>query len=169
MDIKVKHGVIGLLKHLAQSSTNSPTNRAALSESGVVHRLVSSGIWDEKGDAMAEVVQMGAIGVVKHLCNGSSEHFHILISVNLMQTDGEKLNSRKLMRSCAATESLFGRPFADCSIGSTLRHSCNKKRRHPGSRKCHQIALVNQRCIFRACEAEDATKCGSSCARSCFR
>ena len=72
-DIKVKHGVIGLLKHLAQSSANSTTNRAFLNESGVVQRLVASGIWDERGDAMAEVVQMGAIGVVKHLCNGSGE------------------------------------------------------------------------------------------------
>lgn len=73
IDIKVKHGVIGLLKHLSQSSASSPANRASLSESGVVQRLAASGIWDEKGDAMAEVVQMGAIGVVKHLCNGSGE------------------------------------------------------------------------------------------------
>ena len=72
-DIKVKHGVIGLLKHLAQSSANSPANRAFLSESCVVQRLVASGLWDEKGDAMVEVVQMGAIGVVKHLCSGSGE------------------------------------------------------------------------------------------------
>lgn len=70
-DIKVKHGVIGLLKHLAQSSVNSTTNRTFLSRSGVVQRLVASGIWDERGDPMAEVVQMGAIGVVKHLCNGN--------------------------------------------------------------------------------------------------
>jgi len=70
-DIKVKHGVIGLLKHLAQSSANSPTNCAALSGSGVVQQLIISGIWDERGDAMTEVVQVGAIGVVKHLCNGS--------------------------------------------------------------------------------------------------
>ncbi|KIM87000.1 hypothetical protein PILCRDRAFT_815433 [Piloderma croceum F 1598] len=73
-DIKVKHGVIGLLKHLAQSSANSPTNRAFLSESGVVPRLVANGIWDQRGDAMAEVVQMGAIGVVKHLCNGNVQN-----------------------------------------------------------------------------------------------
>lgn len=77
-DIKVKHGVIGLLKHLAQSSANSSANRAALSESGVVQRLVNSGIWDQRGDAMAEVVQIGAIGVVKHLCNGSGEQALIL-------------------------------------------------------------------------------------------
>jgi hypothetical protein len=72
-DIKVQHGVVGLLKHLAQSSANSSTNRAFLSESGVVPRLVASGVWDQRGDAMAEVVQMGAIGVVKHLCNGNGE------------------------------------------------------------------------------------------------
>lgn len=72
-DIKVKHGVIGLLKHLSQSSSNSSSNRAALAKAGVVQRLAATGIWDERGDAMAEVVQMGAIGVVKHLCNGSGE------------------------------------------------------------------------------------------------
>lgn len=70
-DIKVKHGVIGLLKHLAQSSTNNPSSCAALGGSGVIQRLVVSGIWDERGDAMTEVVQVGAIGVVKHLCHGS--------------------------------------------------------------------------------------------------
>ncbi|KAF7967687.1 hypothetical protein HWV62_33381 [Athelia sp. TMB] len=71
-DIKVKHGVVGLLKHLAQSSGNSLSNRAALSDSGVLQRLVKSGIWVQRGDPMVEVVQMGAIGVVKHLCNNSA-------------------------------------------------------------------------------------------------
>ncbi|KAF7966291.1 hypothetical protein HWV62_39207 [Athelia sp. TMB] len=73
-DIKVKHGVVGLLKHLAQSSGNSLSNRAALSDSGVLQRLVKSGIWVQRGDPMVEVVQMGAIGVVKHLCNNSVEN-----------------------------------------------------------------------------------------------
>jgi hypothetical protein len=80
-DIKVKHGAIGLLKHLAQSSVNSPVNRAFLGESGVIQRLVASGIWDKRGDPMAEVVQMGAIGVVKHLCNGSGKSTFFLSSL----------------------------------------------------------------------------------------
>lgn len=69
----MKHGVVGLLKHLAQSSANNPTNCAVLGESGVIHRLVVSRIWGERGDAMTEVVQVGAIGVAKHLCNSSGE------------------------------------------------------------------------------------------------
>jgi hypothetical protein len=68
-DIKVKHGVIGLLKHLAQASTQSATINTALRSAGVVRRISESGIWDEKADAMAEIVQLGAIGVVKHLCS----------------------------------------------------------------------------------------------------
>lgn len=41
----------------------------------MVQRLASSGVWDEMVDAMAEVVQVGAIGVVKHLCNANGNYF----------------------------------------------------------------------------------------------
>ncbi|KAG6337204.1 hypothetical protein ID866_1876 [Astraeus odoratus] len=83
-DIKLKHGVIGLLKHLSQSSSNSPTNRAALSRAGVIERILFSGIWDERSDAMADVVQMNAIGVVKHLCNGSLDNsFKVLLPIDV--------------------------------------------------------------------------------------
>ena len=68
-DIKVKHGVIGLLKHLAQSQGC----RAALGEAGIIQRLGASQIWSEKAD-MVEMVQVAAIGVAKHMCNGESEH-----------------------------------------------------------------------------------------------
>lgn len=74
-DIKLKHGVIGLLKHLSQSSCNSPANRAMLGKSGVMERLLASGVLDERNDAMANAVQMNAIGTMKHLCNGSSMSF----------------------------------------------------------------------------------------------
>jgi hypothetical protein len=67
-DIKVKHGVLGLLRHIAQS----PVNRPTLGEAGVIPALVTSGIWDEKAD-MAELVQMSAIGTAKHLCNSEGE------------------------------------------------------------------------------------------------
>lgn len=66
VDIKVKHGIVGLLKHLAQSSHN----RAPLGEAGVITKLAQSQIWGEKAD-MAEVVQVSAIGIVKHLCHGN--------------------------------------------------------------------------------------------------
>jgi hypothetical protein len=65
-DIKVKHGVLALLKHLSQSSQN----RAALGEAGVIERIAASKVWDETAD-MAQVVQVSAIAVVKHLCTSS--------------------------------------------------------------------------------------------------
>jgi hypothetical protein len=65
-DLKVKHGVIGLLKHLAQATTNRPS----LGKAGILRRLATSGIWGEKAD-MAEIIQVSAIGVAKHLCNGN--------------------------------------------------------------------------------------------------
>ena len=67
-DIKVKHGVIGLLKHLAQSQGC----RATLGEAGIIQRLGTSQIWGDKGD-IAEIVQVAAIGVAKHMCSGESE------------------------------------------------------------------------------------------------
>ena len=67
-DIKVKHGVIGLLKHLAQSQGC----RAALGEAGIIQRIGTSQIWGDKGD-MFEIVQVAAIGVAKHMCSGESE------------------------------------------------------------------------------------------------
>ncbi|KAJ7582761.1 hypothetical protein C8J56DRAFT_955650 [Mycena floridula] len=78
-DIKVKHGVIGLLKHLAQSSVQSPEIHTTLGNSGVIESIVECGIWDEKADAMAEVVQVSAIGVVKHLCNTIIESTFTLV------------------------------------------------------------------------------------------
>ena len=71
-DLKLKHGVIGLLKHLSQSSVQSVLNRTALSNAGTIERIVASGVWDDRGDVMADIVQVNAIGVVKHLCSNSS-------------------------------------------------------------------------------------------------
>ncbi|EIW85225.1 hypothetical protein CONPUDRAFT_48689 [Coniophora puteana RWD-64-598 SS2] len=77
-DIKVKHGVVGLLKHLSQTSAQSPANRAVLSRAGVIQKLVASGIWDERSDVMADIVQVNAIGAVKHLCNGNVDNCFLL-------------------------------------------------------------------------------------------
>lgn len=71
--MKVKHGVMSLLKHLAQSSSHSSEIHVTLSKAEVIQRVSESGIWDEKADAMAEVVQVSAIGVVKHMCNANGE------------------------------------------------------------------------------------------------
>lgn len=72
-DLKLKHGVIGLLKHLSQSSVQSVFNRTALSNAGIIERIVASGVWDDRGNVMADIVQVNAIGVVKHLCNNNSK------------------------------------------------------------------------------------------------
>ncbi|KAI0748021.1 hypothetical protein C8Q80DRAFT_1219351 [Daedaleopsis nitida] len=73
-DIKVKHGVIGLLKHLAQSQGC----KAALGEAGIIQRLGTSQIWGEKAD-MVEIIQVGAIGVAKHMCNGDIDNTFTLV------------------------------------------------------------------------------------------
>jgi hypothetical protein len=65
-DFKVKHGVIGLLKNLAQSTNN----RAPLGQAGIIARLADCGIFEDKSDMM-EIIQVSAIGVAKHLCNGN--------------------------------------------------------------------------------------------------
>ncbi|KAF8163260.1 hypothetical protein B0H34DRAFT_694710 [Crassisporium funariophilum] len=73
-DIKLKHGILGLLKHLAQFSRLSPVIPASLSQVDILGRIAASGVWDEKSDAMADVIQLSAIGVAKHLCNASLDH-----------------------------------------------------------------------------------------------
>jgi len=70
-DIKLKHGILGLLKHISQFSKLAPTVPSSLAEVKIIERIAASGIWDEKSDAMADVIQQSAIGVAKHLCNAS--------------------------------------------------------------------------------------------------
>ncbi|CAE7083088.1 unnamed protein product [Rhizoctonia solani] len=64
-DMKVKHGVLGLLKHLAQPVPN----KMVLGDAGVLEALSASGIWDSESDR-AEAVQASAVGIAKHLCMG---------------------------------------------------------------------------------------------------
>ncbi|TBU50670.1 hypothetical protein BD309DRAFT_944442 [Dichomitus squalens] len=73
-DIKVKHGVIGLLKHLAQSQGC----RAALGAAGIIQRLGSSQIWSDRAD-MVEIIQVAAIGVAKHMCSGDIDNTFSLV------------------------------------------------------------------------------------------
>ena len=70
LDIKVKHGVIGLLKHLSQS----PTNRPLLGEARIIQQLAACEIWSDKAD-MVSLVQTAAIGVAKHLCHSNGKFF----------------------------------------------------------------------------------------------
>lgn len=71
-DIKVKHGVIGLLKHLAQSAHN----RVPLGQAGVITKLAQSQVWAEAVD-MAELVQVSAIGISKHLCSSNGTYISL--------------------------------------------------------------------------------------------
>ncbi|KAF8266452.1 hypothetical protein EI94DRAFT_1830630 [Lactarius quietus] len=73
-DIKVKHGFMGLLKHLAYAAPA----RAPLSKAGIVQRLVASDIFQPNAD-MAELVQVNAIGVVKHLCISDAKNCYDLM------------------------------------------------------------------------------------------
>ncbi|EAU88580.1 hypothetical protein CC1G_04286 [Coprinopsis cinerea okayama7 len=79
-DVKLKHGVLGLLKHVAQSAALSPIIPDSLAECHIVQLIAESGIWDEGSDNMAIVVQLNAIGVVKHLCNASVTHALALVA-----------------------------------------------------------------------------------------
>ncbi|KAJ7097972.1 hypothetical protein B0H15DRAFT_823645 [Mycena belliarum] len=79
IDIKVKHGIIGLLKHLAQSCAQSAVIHDALVNAGVVKAVAKSGVWDERTDEMAEIVQVSAIGIVKYMCNANVENTFVLV------------------------------------------------------------------------------------------
>lgn len=74
VDIKVKHGVTGLLKHLAQS----PSNRDALGKADVLQKLALSGVWSDRGD-LVQVVQVSAIGIAKHMCTSNIENAFALV------------------------------------------------------------------------------------------
>jgi hypothetical protein len=82
-DIKLKHGILGLTKHLAQSASQSTVINTALTEAGIVQRITASGVWDEKADAMADVIQLNAIGIVKYLCvtNGELEQHLVILKL----------------------------------------------------------------------------------------
>lgn len=67
-DIKLKHAVAGLLKNLVQVSSN----RVVLGKAGLLEQLSKSKLWTDQYD-MAETVQVSAIGIAKHLCNGDRE------------------------------------------------------------------------------------------------
>ena len=82
-DMKLKHGILGLLKHIAQFAKVSQIIPRALGEVGIISGISDSGIWDEKTDAMANIIQLNAIGVAKHLCNGSCTCLHVCLRCSL--------------------------------------------------------------------------------------
>jgi len=66
IDLKVKHGVLGLLKNLAHAQRT----RATLGDAGIIEALAASRVWTRDGD-FAEIVQLNAIGIAKQLCTGN--------------------------------------------------------------------------------------------------
>ncbi|KAF7793031.1 hypothetical protein EIP86_004136 [Pleurotus ostreatoroseus] len=73
-DLKVKHGVISLLKHLAQAQNN----RSILGKAGIVQKLAACNVFGEKADVV-DIVQISAIGVAKHLCNTNADNTLALV------------------------------------------------------------------------------------------
>lgn len=65
-DLKLKHGVLGLLKNVSHAQGT----RIILGEAGTIEALATSGVWGRTAD-IAEIVQLSAIGVAKHLCSGN--------------------------------------------------------------------------------------------------
>ncbi|KAJ4488004.1 hypothetical protein J3R30DRAFT_3280675 [Lentinula aciculospora] len=85
-DIKVKHGVLGLLKHIAQAGPPGSDIHTILGKAGLIHSICDSGVWDERTDGMAEVLQVSAIGVVKHMCNTNVENTFSLVLSSTTKT-----------------------------------------------------------------------------------
>lgn len=67
-DIKLKHGVLGLFKNLAQTQSI----REPLGQAGTIEAICKSKVWGREAD-MADMVQLSAIGIVKHLATGHSK------------------------------------------------------------------------------------------------
>lgn len=76
IDIKVKHGVIGLLKHISQT----PANRPVLGHGRILEALRTSQVFSERSD-ISEVVQMSAINLTKHMCTNNSMRISVSSAV----------------------------------------------------------------------------------------
>lgn len=79
----MKHGILGFLKHIAQFSRLSSKVPSSFLETHLIHKLIGSSIWDERSDAMADIIQLNAIGIAKHLCNGSRKELQFLLEGQL--------------------------------------------------------------------------------------
>ncbi|KAJ3545357.1 hypothetical protein NMY22_g2475 [Coprinellus aureogranulatus] len=105
-DVKLKHGILGLLKHIAQSASLSPLIQKALADAHVIQCINESGIWDEGSDQMAVVVQLNAVGVVKHLCNASVEHALAAALRHEGATPGYQTALQKIMALVSRSDSI---------------------------------------------------------------
>ncbi|KAH7096110.1 hypothetical protein BKA62DRAFT_720713 [Auriculariales sp. MPI-PUGE-AT-0066] len=81
-DLKIKHGVLGLLKNVAHAQRT----RATLGDAGLIEAIAASRVWTREAD-FAEIVQLNAIGIVKHLCTGNLDNTLRLVVPELDETD----------------------------------------------------------------------------------
>ncbi|KAI0316683.1 hypothetical protein OF83DRAFT_1193499 [Amylostereum chailletii] len=99
-DMKVKHGVTGLLRHLAYAAPA----RTPLGEAGIVERLVSSNVFKDTSD-IAEIVQLSAIGILKNLCNGNAKNCFSFI-LNAEGSDAEGSGLRQILSLASRSDTV---------------------------------------------------------------
>lgn len=128
-DIKIKHGVTGLLKNLAQA----PANRTPLGDAGILDALAGSTIWDRKWD-IAETVQLSAIGISKHLCQSNGTSLHVILLMGLTNAASFQLPQGDPIRIRSSQRTRL-HPHAR----SPLRHRSCEERRHSCARQRDQI------------------------------
>ncbi|KAF8319301.1 hypothetical protein DL93DRAFT_169004 [Clavulina sp. PMI_390] len=96
-DLKLKHGVLGLLRNLAQG----PSTREALGKAGIIPAILKSKVWSPDGDK-ADVVQISAVATMKNLVNGS-----IPFALQVFEPLGDKTNGLdQLLELIRRTDSL---------------------------------------------------------------
>ena len=119
LEINTKHGVIGLIKHLAQSKEN----RAILGQAGVLHKIAASGVWRDVLDVY-ELPQLSAIGAAKHLCNGNGMLETIVLRVRI-------LTERRSQKFCCLCSPAFltARTTHSSSTNSRSRAALRQGRR----------------------------------------
>lgn len=74
-----------MLKHISQAGPPGSNIHIILGQAGLIRTICDSGVWDEKTDGMAEVLQVSAIGVVKHMCNGNGRTS--AVSIRILEVD----------------------------------------------------------------------------------
>ncbi|THH32127.1 hypothetical protein EUX98_g2076 [Antrodiella citrinella] len=90
-DLKIMHGLLGLLKHLA----TAPANRTPIGRAGVLRKLLTSQSIHSRTDAV-EHLQLSAIGLVKHLCSSNVDNSLIVCLPDTSASDEKSLLDRVL-------------------------------------------------------------------------
>ncbi|KAF8628482.1 hypothetical protein AX15_003992 [Amanita polypyramis BW_CC] len=117
-DIKMKHGVIGLLKHIAQSGPGSSPITSILDQVNTLQRIVESRIWDESPDPMISIVQLSAIGIAKHLCGSSLDH---ALAMFQRASDGMVTGMSQILNLIQGTDNVAVRSEGTRVIVNTIK------------------------------------------------